>query len=177
MSINVLKGEGLMKPHFNLLNRSAKKRIIIFTIITVIEAVFAVLRIRAVYLCANIADGLTVFGIVDFIDLLIDSFTAILVAGVSLVHSWVINLAVFIAFGELAFKKDTFVSNTEYILAKRILTVILIISIVVLLYFTLFNNSIYLYFFIYIYAAVLMFPIGLFGYLFYINKLKDMRQE
>ena len=166
-----------MKAHFNMLDRSAKKRIIIFTIITVIMAVFVVISIRAVHINVNKSLELRVFGIADLIYSLINWFAWILFAGMFFVYSWGINFAAYIAFGDLALKKDTFVSNTEYILAKRILTAILIISIVVSLYFTLFNNSIYLYFFIYIYAAVLMFPIGLFGYLFYINKLKDMRQE
>lgn len=168
-----------MKAHFNMLDRSAKKRIIIFTIITVIMAVFVVISIRAVHLYANETLEPIEFDGADFAPFFwpINWFIVILCAGMFFVHSWVINFAAYIAFGELAFKKDTFVSNTEYILAKRILTAILIISIVVSLYFTLFNNSIYLYFFIYIYAAVLMFPIGLFGYLFYIDKLKDMRQE
>ena len=169
-----------MKANFDMFNRREKKRIIIFIIITVIAAVNAILWVRVLYMDTYNpqyfpeSTGLEIDG-ADFTPLIslttsvATDFFVLLRAVIFLVFSWIMDFAVYIIFGELAFEKDTFVSNAEYLLTKWIFTVVLIISTVVSLLLAHFNHRIYI--------ALLMFPIWLFGYLFYIHKLKYKSQK
>ena len=169
-----------MKANLDMLDRGGKIRIIIFTIITVLAAVYAVLCVRA--LCVDASDpqyfseatDLSVDG-ADFTklsELVIFGANGVFVllnAAAYLVFSFLIDLLAYGLFRVIAFRKNDFVSNAEYILAKCAFTVILIISIVVSLFIARFNHLIYI--------AMLMFPIWLFGYLFYIFTLKRKRQK
>lgn len=181
-----------MNANFNMLDESGKKRIIYFSIITVLVAVFAVIGFLIVYLNVNNPQNFLVSEVIDFDGAdfapLFSLVKSILVGGfllvfavMHLVFAWLIDLVAYILFCEFAFKKDFFVSNAEYILAKRVFTAILITSIVVSVFIAIFNYFIYFHivaiYYIAVYIALLMVPIWLFGYLFYIHKLKHKRQK
>ena len=168
-----------MKAHFNLLDSSGKKRIIIFTIITVIAEVIAVLGVRV--FCVNahnpqyipdpepiIFDGADFAPLVSLIMIFPNYLLWMLHVGIHLLFSWLFDFAAYILFGASAVK-NSFVSNAEYIIAKSVFTVLLIISIVISHLIALFNSFIDIYIFTFysvIYIALIMIPVWLFGYLF-----------
>lgn len=181
-----------MKENFNMLDEHGKNRIIVFTVITVLVAVFAMMGFLLVCSIVNnpenffVSEPFEIDG-ADFAPLLslmkavLVGFYMMIFALVHLVFAWLIDLAAYIFFWIAALKKEPFVRDAEYILAKRVFTVILTISIAVLLFSAIFNlPSLYVditvFFAIAFYIAWLMVPIWLFGYLFYIHKLKYKRQ-
>lgn len=181
-----------MNTNFDMLDESGKKRIINFSIITVLAAVFAVIGFLIVYWNVNNPQNFLVSEVIDFdgtdfapffsfVKAIIVGVFLIFFAVIHLVFAWLIDLLAYILFGELALKKDSFVSNAEYILTKRVFTVILITSIVVSVFIVIINYFIYFHivaiYYIAVYIALLMVPIWFFGYLFYIRKLKHKRQK
>lgn len=174
-----------MKENFNMLDKSGKNRIIIFTVITIIAAMFAVACIWALYRAVkdplfNIGDIMNEN--IDFdgenfnwffallatlINMLIVLFTTV----VPVVFSFIIDILFYGLFKAIIFPKTNFASEAEYVLAKQMLTIILIVSIVV---------SLFMIHFDFIFVIFMICPIffmWLFGYLFYIYPLKNRGQK
>lgn len=169
-----------MRANFNKLDRREKRRIIIFTVIAVLEAVFAV-----AYVCEWCRSFKEQLIRTDNIDVNIDGgnfnwFFGSLASGLNgslmlfsavayVVFLTVIDLLACGIFKVFAFRKTGFVSEDEYILAKCVLTIILIVSIVISFFIARFNFLLFI--------ALLIFPIWLFGYLFYILPLKHKSRK
>lgn len=169
-----------MKTNFDMLFKSEKIRIIVFTIITLIVAVFAVAYVWE--WCGLVqeqpinTDGMDVN--VDggnfnwFFGPLasgLNGFLMLINAVAYILFLFVMDFVAYGLFRIIAFRKTNVVNGVEYILAKRVFAGILIASVVTSLFISRFNYLIYI--------ALLIFPIWLFGYLFYILPLKLKRPK
>lgn len=168
-----------MKEQFRLLDRSGKRRMIFFAVITVIAVLFAIGYARDVYMsckeAALTADpnvivdgadfsplfGLAAAGVNGFIStVLMFSTAAVQIIG---------NLIAFGIFRLIAFRNVPAVSRGEHALAKHMQIILLIAGGIAAL--------IAAHFGLLLYIAVLLVPVWLFGFLFYILPLKQKMQD
>lgn len=169
-----------MRAGFDILDRNEKIRISIFTIITVIVTVFAALYVWE--WCGLFEEPLISMGdgdiIIDgenfnwFFDLMASGMNGllILINGAAYIgFLFVMDLLAYGLFRAFAFRKTNFASEAEHLFAKRVLAVILIVGIVISLLLARFRFLIFI--------TLLIFPIWLFGYLFYILPLKHRREK
>lgn len=169
-----------MREDFNELGRKEKIRIIVFIVITMIVAAFAIAYvwefrelskeqpIRTDNMDVNIDGGNFNWFFVPMASG-VNGLIMLISAGVYVVFLAVIDLLVYGVFRVIAFRKIGFVSEAEYILAKKVFAIILIGSILISLVVTRFHFLLFI--------ALLIFPMWLFGYLFYILPLKHKRQK
>lgn len=166
-----------MKTNFNILDRNAKKRIIIFTIITVLISVIEIGFIWSVcngeFFYDELIDSESPPG-------LLFSATAWLIGGMLSYIFYTIGGNVLIvnvevlAYGIFYAKKIKgieYVEDTEYILATWILNVMLIVSIVISFFVA--RTALIQFFF----TEWPIFFMRLFGYLFYLSPLKQKSQN
>lgn len=158
-----------------MLIKSEKIRIIVFTIITLIAAVFAVAYvwewcglfqehpINTDGMDINI-DGGNFNWFFGPLASGLNGFLLLITAVVYVVFLFVIDFAAYGLFRIIVFRKTNVVSEAEYKLAKWVFAGILIVSVITSLFISRCNYLIYI--------ALLIFPIWLFGYLFYILPLK-----
>lgn len=169
-----------MKEQFDLLDGSAKRRFIIFAVITVIAAMLAVGYVRETY-----DDFATVAFDADGIDMQVDGasfnwFFVPLMYGVSgllstfmmlvsMVFQTVIDLVLYSVFRLFAFRNVVSVRKEEYALAWRVLLAVLAAGVVIALFSAHFQFLML--------AILLHAPAMLFGLLFYILPLKKRIQD
>lgn len=162
-----------MKSHFDMLDRSGKIRIIIFTIITVIVSVIEIgfiWRVCNGWFYRNaIIESPDLLGATVYVFNGLSSFISYTIGG----NVLIVNVEA-LAYGILYAKKlkeIECVKETEYILATWILTVMLIVSIVIS-FFVARTALIDLLF-----TEWPIFFMWLFGYLFYIRPLKKSQNR
>lgn len=169
-----------MKLNIDILERSEKIRIMVFTVITLIAAVFAV---AYVWECCGLfkeppinTDGMDVY--VDggnfnwfFVPVAsgLNGFLMLITIVIYVVFMFVVDFLAYGLFRIFVFRKTDVVNGTEYKLAKKIFSSILLASIGISLFISRFHYLICI--------ALFLFPIWLFGYLFYILPLKLMSLE
>lgn len=169
-----------MKEQFELLESSAKRRFIIFAVITVIAALFAVGYAREIYTgyrdAANATGGtdVTIDG-ADFSPLFglmtagVNGFVTTVMLFSTAAFQFIGNLIAFGLFRLLAFRNVPAVSREEYALAKRMQFILLIAGGIAAL--------IAAHFELLLYIAVLLVPVWLFGFLFCLLPLKKRMQD